>query len=654
MEHDPNYLPTGSPTLNSLLAIEADNKDDMGGGILVEGVSPIVLIEGAAGTGKTLLALQIAHAISQATKPDSKHSYRVFFYSLEQPAESLKSAAKNYEFDFKDKKSLFCDLKEATNPPDFNSEDGRVYLCHLTQLSINQRESTDDFEERFNLLQHMVTTADNEFKKNHRSWRPVFFIDSLNAFTTSPVGRHEIYRLFQLFRNSDVPAFFTAEWYDAADPQRKTSTDAARFLCDIGIHLDKDTKHGYQQMYLEISKSRVGRQAFGRHLYKIRDAEFSNLLEKAGYKSHAGIVVYPSIHSVLSSARSYAPILSDKEEEDYLISGPAGDKNKDIRLIMRNDRVKTGACFAVLGATGTHKLALAMNLATGILQDKYGKRSALDDNIGSLSRGKLLIVKFGGSGEINFKGVAWFEEREEWKNLELGPLDPNLQKIKWWTVEYGKYQNVEENKEIKRTRVIGEPAVDVLTFHLRDLTPEECLDVIEKKIFNEQERVPKYSAVLLSDTASLCTGFPALRADPVFLPTLLELFKTNQIVSVCIGVAGGGDVSSEVDFGLSARADYRISLSHCPDTNYLMEKIYNDEFREKTKMKHEIDIKPEDIAYSKLQKISLVIDNVMGKDYSRVPLWLRVVPTGDTKQLMCERWPKESPETETPAPTVEP
>jgi KaiC/GvpD/RAD55 family RecA-like ATPase len=611
------YIPTGSDTLNRLLAMDAPKKE---GGILVKDDAidfrPIVLIEGSAGTGKTTLALQIAHAVADpdpkpaGEPPARKRPYRPFFYSLEQSIESLKSAAKNYGFDPGASGDLFWDFQDEEKPVFSEARGGKIYLCHLSKLPISQREQADVFEERFNLLQHMVTRmkgeADKAKDEPEKRWTPVFFVDSLNALTTAPLGRHEIYRLFQLFRAHEVPAVLTAERYDSADPARNASSEAARFLADIAISLTKDASKDHLQMYLEISKSRVGRQAFGRHLYKIRSEEHAKRIETEEPGARGGIVVYPSIHSVLSRARDNQPAAKDQPEGggDYQITiDPSNEK--DISLIIQNTQVKTGACFAVVGPTGTHKLALAMNLATGKLITK----SKLSDD-DALKLGKLLIVKFGGAGVVDFQGVAWFAERkDDWLDLKppTGSQDNQELRTKWWTVEYRKRKlEIQGGKET--WTVVTGPSADVLTFQLGELTPEECFYVIEKKVFDDDKKTPKYSAVLLSDTAALCTGFPALRADPVFLPSLIDLFKTNRIVSVCIGVEGGADFTREIDLGLSARADYRISLSHCPDMPHLMQHVFESQVQAET---------PE-------QSISLVIDNVMGQNYSRTAKWLKV------------------------------
>jgi KaiC/GvpD/RAD55 family RecA-like ATPase len=657
-ELEVEYLPTGSPTLNGLLAMDARHTE---GGILIKRedreINPIVLIEGEAGTGKTILALQMASAMATATKPAAKPDaaqspgwkYQVLFYSLEQSIDSLKSAAVNFGFGEPGSKTICWDFGADDEDPPGHPPPGRITGCHLSPLPIGEREPSNAFEERFAQLQHMLKRIQSDSAANGCG-RAVLFIDSLNALTTSALGRHEIHRLFRLFQSNNVPAIITAEYYEGADSVKNATMEAARFLSDVSIGLRRDRSQGYLQLYLEISKSRLGRQVFGRHLYKIRTREFK---QQSGMDTPTGIVVYQSIHSVLSRAREDsngnqgqagqraasptaahtvpspiegASTTAVKEPVAQNQAGSAGPpelryricwddtRTLDIPLIIGAKYVEPGACFAIVGPPGTHKLALAMNLAAGWLE------------VGGEPRfRKLLVVEFGGTGSIKFKGVAWFQQRfdERWSELEPTREQEGVPRtivkkgVKWWHTPYTL------NGKPGGSAGAGEapaPEADVLTFQLGELTPEECFHAIDECIHRDGTNEPKYSAVLLSNTAEMCTGFPALRGDPVFLPSLIDLFQMRGLVSVCIGVEGGGGVSQSLDFSLQAKADYRISLNHSPDMQHFMRHFGEPEAPTE-------------------QQVSLVIDNVIGKDYKRTPRWVSVDYTGTRKILHCEEAP---------------
>ena len=77
------YLSTGILHLDDLLSPDRENKIHNRGGILIgkgchrnDLETPIIIIEGETGTGKTSLALQIAHAAARNS------NWLVFFYNL--------------------------------------------------------------------------------------------------------------------------------------------------------------------------------------------------------------------------------------------------------------------------------------------------------------------------------------------------------------------------------------------------------------------------------------------------------------------------------------------------------------------------------------------------------------------------------------------
>jgi KaiC/GvpD/RAD55 family RecA-like ATPase len=605
------FLPTGSATLNSLLAMELSDPEK--GGIPIrDDLVPIALITGTAGTGKTVLALQIANAIAQAGK-------HVYLYCLEQDVVSIKSAARSFGFECVETlKDLEEDLKkdpEKPQKPSKNAQrlEGQVVMPHLSPLPIHEDAAEDPLDHRLLQLEHAI----NRSRKDHPS-EVAFVLDSLDGLVTRRLQRSEVYRLFQLFRTSRVPLIVTAEMNDDS----ASSCQSARFLADVVIDLHKDSSKGYLQLYLEIAKSRLGRQAFGRHLYKIRtkprqlggrsDGAQAGSAEGSGVgnavdpteDSRPGIVVYKSIHAVLSHAiggRDGDDANSNVTAE-YELTKDGGQE--DIYRFMQKKVVSGGACFAVVGPPGTHKLALALNLATG----RVTGQSAGNPH------GRLLMLSFGGTGQIGLDGVAWFKERadrSEWHSPVPRTHADRIRGSKWWTTDYK-----------------GPVPTTVLTFQIGELTPEECFHAIEREIKAQQGPSQQYSAVLLSDTAELCTGFPLLSEDRVFLPALLGLFGAKGLVSVCIGVEHGSDRMREMEVALLARADYRIQLHQYPDMLELLHDIT--EGRDKSG----IAGKPLE------QAVSLVIDNVVGKHYDRQPhwLWVETEEAGEKKTLHCGTW----------------
>jgi hypothetical protein len=167
----------------------------------------------------------------------------------------------------------------------------------------------------------------------------------------------------------------------------------------------------------------------------------------------------------------------------------------------------------------------------------------------------------------------------------------------------------------------------VLTFQVGNLSPEECFNRLERCI---TQSAVKFSAVLLCDTAEICTGFPLLRSDPLFLPTLIDLIHSYELLSVAVGVESAGKYAEEMDASLLAVADYRITLSHYPNTYRLSEDIV----RRELSRSYPENTTPSVDGLTE-QASCVVVDNVSGQHYGRVPRWLWVKPNGDVKQLFC-------------------
>ena len=270
-------------------------------------------------------------------------------------------------------------------------------------------------------------------------------------------------------------------------------------------------------------------------------------------------------------------------------------------MVMQNHELKGGECVGIVGPHGTHKLALALNLATG--KTKGGKV------------GKLLIVHFGDNDVIgDFDGIAWTDERKEWRNVKRMP-EISRQRQKFWLTRYGVLNSQNEISD-------GSPSAVCINFRIGELTPEECFYIIDKAISEE-----KPTAVLATDTAELWGGFPLLRS-PEFFSALIDLFGNHKIFSVITGVQEPrSNLSEALNFALLARANYRITLSHHPETKELIQNLAQNVNTQ-----------------TRQQKVSLIIDNVTGKNYSRAPIWLKVdqiYPPGGlvVKTLTCSTNP---------------
>ncbi len=126
--------------------------------------------------------------------------------------------------------------------------------------------------------------------------------------------------------------------------------------------------------------------------------------------------------------------------------------------------------------------------------------------------------------------------------------------MKFWLTEYyaempGKDQDDAQRNNQLPKQINEQISALILTFRIGQLTPEECFFIINN-VLNASDNISvdgtqipatgneeqPYTSVLLSDTAELCSGFPLLASDPLFLPGLVDLFMEKKLVTVCIGV----------------------------------------------------------------------------------------------------------------------
>ena len=178
-------------------------------------------------------------------------------------------------------------------------------------------------------------------------------------------------------------------------------------------------------------------------------------------------------------------------------------RTRALHEILNDHEVGPTSNFAIVGPNGTHKLALAMNLAMGV---QTGREAP-----------KLMVLNFGGQGDVGFSGIAWTEFNEQWRDVQ--PIEGGAASAanKFWFTDYGLDPHQKE------------PVVRVVTFKIGQLAPEECLDILERMLEGADQ---PFTSVLLNNTAEIATGFPQLKAEPLFLPTLLDIFVEHDFLAV--------------------------------------------------------------------------------------------------------------------------
>ncbi len=594
------YLSTGNDNLDDLLSPDREDQA-MSGGILIAKIkrlghddhieaglqrkqleTPIIVIEGTTGTGKTTLALQVAHTTARNPR------WIVFYYSLEQTVQSLYNVSQSFGFFKKnpdDPQVDFIDLSETHIEFPIDPGANRIYFCQFSPRPFLGAEESDIFEQRISELDHLLDVVSSQTAPDALI---LVVLDSITALAGRPLQRNEIYRLFTLLRNYHIPSLITLERYSDEPPQSEQVTfECTRFLADVVISLTKEHPCGYLQHYLEIIKSRVGRHVLGTHLYKFRTQ--SQFIEHPG-PGQFGILVYRSIHYMLSKVRAQDRI-SNQGEPKFQIDFETG-RDQDYALVFNSPRIKSCSFTAIIGPNGSHKLALALNLGLGHLVER--------------PQPHLLIINFGNLSEFGFSGIAWTEFNKQWRMLKK----ISEQFIGGWSKFSRLYYGIEPDRH---------PIITVIAFRIGQLAPEECFDVIEKEIGAAKKAGDPFTSVLINNTAELCTGYPLLKNEPLFIPTLLDLFNVYALAAVGIGVEDvlQPDISA-ANTALLANADYRIKLSHYPNVDDFFDQSFQAAMERKEPILEE-------------QLVWLIIDNVSGRHYRRQPkrLWVEEIPDKD-------------------------
>jgi archaellum biogenesis ATPase FlaH len=107
----------------------------------------------------------------------------------------------------------------------------------------------------------------------------------------------------------------------------------------------------------------------------------------------------------------------------------------------------------------------------------------------------------------------------------------------------------EENKQPVTCRKIV-----VMSFRPGCISPEQFLQLIENVLDKGA-----FSRVLFDSTAMIGSRFPLLAATGLFLPALIRLFKSRNMISIFMNPTGDGS-DENLSFGLKNLADYTIDI----------------------------------------------------------------------------------------------
>jgi KaiC/GvpD/RAD55 family RecA-like ATPase len=366
-EIDPEYL------LSQLFGIPSgiEGLDELFGGagmILTETLpqhpAPLpagraILIKGRSGTGKSLLASQIASSVV-------RKGGLARIIAMEQPASDYLYSLASFGVLPSD-----TDVEIITDPDELAKTREKVPDNERGTLVIlgSAKESFEEFRILFEATGTMISP---EYPLR------VVCVDPVNSIQRGKESveqqRREFLESILRVKRAGTNVVLVAE----EGPDSQTINDFEENIVDVVIHLKEMPRYDYSQRYLQVSKSRLQREQRGWHPYSIRTT--------------AGLTVFPS--SSAMNARIQTRRVHLKEEGTRF--GFA-----DLDNLLSHDGVNAGDVIAFRGTTGSYKSML------GLMFLAFRDRKARQNS----GESKSLLISSGDT-EASFRRqlhATWFE-----------------------------------------------------------------------------------------------------------------------------------------------------------------------------------------------------------------------------------------------------
>jgi KaiC/GvpD/RAD55 family RecA-like ATPase len=578
-------------------------------------VPRLIVIKGAVGTGKTTLATQMMIRMAQ-------EGYCCDYWCSTDRPQAIKNTALSFKFCTE---SEYEELRSDSRISVL--EVGDKYLRYL-QLP-EQRDPISSIVARKGLERTYSAMAELD----------VLFLDSLNlSQIRDDVDREDLWRIFNSYRKISVLSIFLLEDYgeDGTETVRQLISDC-EFLADVVIELSDEPREGYHAKSIKVKKKHYGEQVYGSHFYKICAVEGSlpnmNIkADKTSKHSNTGIVVYPSIHRYLSRARiQETDIFSVNTGITHLDAMLSGGSKK--RRNIDSGCIESNSCIVISGERGGHKLPLGLNILMGgmwkIESGKSTKKVVADKDV--------LMILLDEEADIHIDLSATARDTHLFTDVKtkFGSLDSGKW-IRWkkknhrdhnrgqqcsWSELFGKGMNVGKKVHFNLwcASILNDKGKTtdcrkfvIAGFRPGCITPEEFIYIVDSLLKPPGTNDRPFSRVLFVSTAQLFTRFPLLGRSRLFIPALVDLFKSHNVVSIFIDVRGTG-YDEKVSYGLLALADYILRVdefSHSAGYDIQYTKKLNED--EKKRITELLSKDSDRYVWSRLH-----MENVRGKEYSR-------------------------------------
>lgn len=618
-------------------------------------VPRVIVIKGAPGTGKTTLGIQM---LIDGAK---SRTNCVYLCSNDAP-NSVKSIALGYGFvpnekTFEEISKDYIEIRDIRENIDSSIVNPEIGFNPLSSQGKSKWEQLTQWSK-------YVFSKSLEEEKGI----DLLIVDSLNLaqlYESKNDGnlsdREQLFELIGSYKKKNFITVFLLEDYgnEGTEQIRELIADC-EFLADVVIQLGSAYRHDYHTRCINVKKKHFGQQIHGNHFYKI--CPIGHALSNLNPSS--GIVVYPSIHKYLSSAREGGVSQSINlgstgiTHLDAILSGESKSKP------LFGEAIPENSCVVVRGKKGGHKLPLAINILLGGMWKSQVNDT---DSFSIEPANDVLMILLDEEANINLDMVGIAKDTHIFteKNvlLPLKTLD-NGNYLKWikhpqnglssqhlksGTLKNKCHDQAKFNEENNRgmkvffhkwcAEIIKENGVStgecrklvVATFRPGCITPEEFVASIEN-LLTTKDGHTRFSRVLFSSTAHLQMRFPLLDKEDLFIPSMIDLFKSRNVLSIFVDVEGKG-ANDKLSYGLSSLADYLIRLdSFTTDLDIHKIKVIPPKNQEKNDLGNEY---LESFLTDKRGFVfsRLLVENIRGKEYTRSPHALTVRPSKQNEDI---------------------
>ncbi len=571
-----------------------------------------ILIQGRPGTGKSILALQMA--VAATIFPNH---YISIFFSLEEHPEAVLRRCMKLGWGNNVCSTKFLDQLDDSSPP---SEIGRSlerlltqppkcpflqpsgegsHRRHLEPVDINRKvlfpilsprsisnpvsPQNGLFFERLRQIEKFLVGA--KWLRQNPPGNPkdllpeirMVCIDSLSVFGDRDLSREELYQIFDLFRRYEVIGVFTAE--EPVASKSNESTTVMEYLSDIVIRLREEEENGYALRFFEIKKSRFQHEIYGRHPLRLQPPGKNDLgMINSHFENNKPFLyqtmrIMPSIHHIVAATEGR--FASDRNQQPFDFGNAA------INSFLKQD-MRRGSVIAIKGPLNSFKTTLARHfLLSGICK--------FNSKIGEFEgKESVLLIRMHDRTSFDPQGKSgkrWKVSEELGRDSQNNPIDlfhnptksgKSVQQFQWIKEKSDSNAKMTKNvwayitdeSQAKDRPEYGDaPRLIEVAFKSGALLPEEFLEVVRSVIHEHSMEKPPtrtISRVVFNDVGLIGASYPFLRrsstAGSLFLPAFVHVMRNYNVDLVMTGTTGQ---LKEADEAVDLACELADSILHC-------------------------------------------------------------------------------------------